>query len=223
VSLAATQIPIQAWWILLDHLPPQPNWCSQDELQRAERMLAQVRQRFLASRTALRYTLGQATHQAPEDLSFAYGPHGKPWLPQFPQIHFNLSHSQGLGFLAIAPCPIGVDVEQIELHRSAVEIAARFFPPREAEYLTRLEPLDRQRAFLCSWVAKEALLKGSGLGLAGELTKLEFDHRRQTLDGQGSAGWHLQILERPGAIAAVATPTAMPITLRNFPLPSWEP
>lgn len=222
VSSDSTPVRIDAWWLPLDQLLPQPGCCSVDELQRAERMLPQVRQRFLASRTALRYVLGEATGQPPADLVFAYSPYGKPWLPHDPQVQFNLSHSEGLGLLAIAPCPIGVDVERIERKLDLLPLAQRFFPAAEANFLAALAAADRHCAFLRSWVMKEALLKGTGQGLAGQLTELEFDHPRQILRGGDSADWHFQLLEAAGAIAAVATTDPAVLDLRNFPLPIRE-
>lgn len=212
-----TTVRIDAWWLCLDQLVPQPLWCSADELQRAERMLPQVRQRFLASRTALRYLLGQATRQPPAELVFAYGPYGKPWLPQAPQVQFNLSHSEGLGLLAIAPCAIGVDVEQLDRKLDPLPLAQRFFPAVEADYLAQLDPTARQSAFLRSWVMKEALLKATGQGLAGQLTELAFDHGQRRLQGSDRADWHCQLLEVGGAIAAVASAEPAVLDLRTSP------
>lgn len=223
VSSASRTIRVEAWWLNLDQLLPQPDWCSADELNRAVRMLPQVRSRFLAARTALRYLLSQATQLPPADLVFDYGPQGKPQLSDFPQLEFNLSHSEGLGLLAIAPCPIGVDLEQVMRPHSYIEIAQRFFPATEAHYLATLPPLAQQRAFLRSWVAKEAWLKGTGQGLAGNLSALAFDHHHQRLAGDGSDGWHLEILEPSGAIAAVATPIKTTLTLRQLSQPVWKP
>ena len=36
---------------------------------------------------------------------------GKPWLPAFPGIHFNISHCDGLAVCAFDNTPVGVDVE----------------------------------------------------------------------------------------------------------------
>jgi 4'-phosphopantetheinyl transferase len=181
-------------------------------------MLPQVRQRFLASRTALRYVLGQTTRQSPAELVFAYGPYGKPWLPQAPQVQFNLSHSEGLGLLAIAPCAIGVDVERLDRKLDPLLLAQRFFPAAEASYLAQLDAAARQSAFLRSWVMKEALLKATGQGLAGQLTELDFDHGQRMLRGSDSADWHFQLLEVDGAIAAVASVEPAVLDLRNSPL-----
>ena len=36
---------------------------------------------------------------------------GKPYFPQYPHIHFNLSHSRGAAVCALSGEPVGVDVE----------------------------------------------------------------------------------------------------------------
>ena len=40
-------------------------------------------------------------------------PLGKPYFPQYPGLHFNLSHSGPLTVCALSTLPVGVDIEQI--------------------------------------------------------------------------------------------------------------
>ena len=39
------------------------------------------------------------------------GEHGKPYFRHFPQIHFNISHSQGIAACAISDYEVGIDVD----------------------------------------------------------------------------------------------------------------
>ena len=45
---------------------------------------------------------------------------GKPWFPQYPQLHFNLSHSRGLALCGAGECPLGVDVERVRPRREGL-------------------------------------------------------------------------------------------------------
>ena len=46
---------------------------------------------------------------------FETHPGGKPYFPEYPDLHFSLSHTKGAALAAISRFPIGVDVE---FHRS---------------------------------------------------------------------------------------------------------
>ena len=98
------------------------------------------------------------------DLTLAYTEHGKPYLPHHPSIHFNLSHSGTLAVCTVGDVPVGVDVETVHDHGTAV-----------AEYCLQAEELawleqapDRARAFTRLWVRKESYIKLTGTGLSRE-------------------------------------------------------
>ena len=69
----------------------------------AERTLA-----HLLLETALRRELGLETVPP-----IARGARGKPWFPDLPDLHFNLSHSHGAAVCALHHLPVGVDVEKL--------------------------------------------------------------------------------------------------------------
>ena len=69
--------------------------------------------------------------------------YGKPGIVGLPDFHFNLSHSGSWVVCAIDNKPLGVDVQEI-CQRTDLDIAERFFSPREASDL-RLMPEHRQR------------------------------------------------------------------------------
>lgn len=101
----------------------------------------------------LQYALEQAGVQEP---FFAETALGKPYLENYPHIHFSLSHSGFWAVCAVGDAPLGVDVEQ---PRCTMEIAKRFFRPDEL-------PETEDRDFLLRlWTAKEAFVKALGRGL----------------------------------------------------------
>lgn len=63
-------------------------------------------------------------------------------------------------------CEIGVDIERVREHTDVAGLAARFYNPREQEKLAGLSSENRRQEFFRYWVAKEAVLKGKGVGLS---------------------------------------------------------
>ena len=106
----------------------------------------------------------------PSALMFQQGPTGKPALlkghaPQVPT-RFNLSHSDGRMLIAIAgEREIGVDLEQVREKAEVAKLAKRFYAPAEYERLVALSESEQTQRFYHYWVAKEAVLKGQGVGL----------------------------------------------------------
>ncbi|MCD7736265.1 MAG: 4'-phosphopantetheinyl transferase superfamily protein, partial [Lachnospiraceae bacterium] len=92
------------------------------------------------------------------------GEHGKPFFPDFPEIHFSLSHSGEMAMAVFADTEIGCD---IELKKQANEkLARRFFCPEEYAWMARAkdEP-ERKERFYRLWTLKESFLKATGWGL----------------------------------------------------------
>jgi 4'-phosphopantetheinyl transferase len=131
---------------------------------------ARDRHRFVNGRASLRRILGGYLGLEASELSFSYGPAGKPELGA-PHVgaglSFNLSHSEGWALLAVARGPrLGVDQERVRAMRDLSAVAERFFAPAEAAALERIELSLRTRAFYAIWTRKEALLKAFGAGLS---------------------------------------------------------
>jgi 4'-phosphopantetheinyl transferase len=58
---------------------------SADEMARASRFVFEKdRRRFIVARAILRQALGQHLKASPRQLTFRYGPHGKPYLESSP-------------------------------------------------------------------------------------------------------------------------------------------
>ena len=45
---------------------------------------------------------------------------GKPWFPDVPGLHFNLSHSGSLALCGADEAPLGVDVERVRPRRAGL-------------------------------------------------------------------------------------------------------
>nr|QEO74577.1 4'-phosphopantetheinyl transferase [uncultured bacterium] len=133
---------------------------------------AEDRRRFVAARQALREILAQHAGGAPADVAFAMrcarcgsARHGKPALarPAGTDLRFSATRSGDVALVAVARGrALGVDVERVDARVDHREIAARFFARGERDGLDLA-------GFYEAWTRKEALLKLSGLGLAGDL------------------------------------------------------
>ena len=187
---------------------------SADEQARAARYLREPDGRhFIAARGQLREILSAYTGIPPAGLRFTYTPQGKPALAEDAprlagELRFNLSHSAGLGLLAVAAGrEVGVDLEWSGREVDDAAISTRFFAPGEIATLRALPEPDRRQGFFNAWTRKEAYLKATGLGLALPLDSFSVslvpgDPPR--LDAP-QGGWSLYALDpAPGYTAALA-------------------
>jgi 4'-phosphopantetheinyl transferase len=175
---------VHVWQASLDLREPRLNqirrFVSGDERERADRFrFPRDRDRFLAARGILRLLLARYLRGDPERVKFRYGRSGKPELPESsrtPTLHFNISHSRGLGLFAFAHARrVGIDLEALRPVPEAEQIAERFFSPRERSALLALPRTARLESFLRLWTCKEAFLKASGEGLSRPLHEVEVE------------------------------------------------
>ena len=106
------------------------------------------------------------------------GPEGKPFLAGNPAF-VSLSHSGDYAACAIAPVPVGVDIQRIV--PVSARAVRRFCTAGELAWLER-QP-DPQRAAIALWALKESYLKASGA-----LTEAVFAAEFQIEAGGGAAG-----------------------------------
>lgn len=171
-SLRALTAPLV--WVVRDD-DPLPGWADQPHaLTRAERERAdrtrhpRAQAQFLRGRTTLRAALGSLLQIAPVEVPLVVTPDGKPVLDphaDLPELHFNVSHTDGAAVFAVSPVPVGVDVEQHRDGRDLLGLVSRFFASEEREQFSQLPHELRVSGFLRGWTCKEALLKGIGSGV----------------------------------------------------------
>ena len=103
--------------------------------------------------------------------------HEKPRLvlsPGAQRVHFNVSHSGDYAVIAVSrDAEVGVDIEQIRASQPFLDLARRFYSPREIGWLQFKAPEHRAEAFCRIWAIKEAVLKCAGLGLSVPTQKVE--------------------------------------------------
>ena len=120
------------------------------------------------------------------DIKFSENEYGKPYLEDYPDFHFNISHTRDALAVAIADNDIGVDIEHIK--KADVKIADRFFALPEKEFV--MQSADKNKAFYQIWTRKEAYIKYLGRGLSVPLTYFnvldkEISQKTQTFERRG--------------------------------------
>jgi 4'-phosphopantetheinyl transferase len=165
-NLALPEI-IRLWRVDLD-APLDVEGLSRDEVDRASRFRFPIhRQRFLAASAALRQILGQQLQCPPGEIEFTYSPAGKPSLP-CSSTQFNVARTENVALIALAPFPIGVDIELMRPVEFEM-LAGNVCSPAELRAWSKLKPEGKSRAFHTLWTRKEALLKGTGCGITEHL------------------------------------------------------
>ncbi len=156
---------VHVWRLDLDGPPQSQNLLSAGERERCNSFRhPQAARRYLNTRALTRRILAAYLNQSPDDLNLAVAEGGKPYLPDH-QLEFNLSHSQGLGLLAVGHYPLGVDLEQLRPRRYMENIAARLFGAGTASRLRAMDEEEGQHLFFRHWTAMEARQKTLGRGI----------------------------------------------------------
>jgi 4'-phosphopantetheinyl transferase len=190
------------------------------ERERASRFkFPAPRNQFVISRALLRQALGRYLEIEARDIHFRTSANGKPELAEsndlhFDDLHFNLSHTEGVTVFAIARRrQVGVDVERIRADTNALELAERFFSPPEVRWLRSQPAAQHIPSFFTCWTAKEAYIKAQGEGLSlplssfGVLPRLTGSELRLDVytDPEESRRWSMWQLELgPDLRAALA-------------------
>lgn len=89
------------------------------------------------------------------------GTYGKPYLTDYPDIHFNISHCVKGCICAVSDVPIGVDIQEIRPYSS--EITERVCSAEEMKIINNAS--DKACEFTRIWAMKESYVKMTGEGI----------------------------------------------------------
>lgn len=157
-------------------------------LERRERLLRQAgKQREpLCAYWLLRRALYEKCGW-PELPEIGYTSTGKPYFPTCPEIHFNLSHTDGAVLVGLSDQMVGVDIEKIRSLRPST--------------LRRLKIGSSAQDFFQNWVRLEARSKRDGQGIASIM-------RSEPPLQSGESYWEIDLF--PGYAAGVASGDPLP-------------
>ena len=96
---------------------------------------------------------------------FARNEHGKPFLADYPDVHFNISHCKAGIAVAVSDQPVGIDIES---YREVSDSLIRYTMNEEEQQIIR-ESEDPIRTFTEYWTKKEAVFKLRGTGITHDL------------------------------------------------------
>ena len=172
---------------------------SDDRIRRISRIEdKEARLRSIAAGLLLLYA--RLCAGLPHQAAVSYSDQGKPYFPDHPGFHFNLSHSGSWAACAVGGEEVGADIQKIVSVSESVR--KRCLTPSELNWLESLTEKDRAAGFCRVWSLKEALLKAEGKGLRlwpGDI---------QVLDGQGRISISDHVFREfaiPGYAAAVCS------------------
>ena len=95
---------------------------------------------------------------------FSYHDKGKPYFKEYPDFHFNISHSFEYVGVAVGNQELGVDIERHRKYKKP--LAERFLHPDEFAFLESLPDEDQPLQFTNIWNLKESYVKYTGEGIA---------------------------------------------------------
>ena len=163
------------------NLPRFQALLTDDERARAAAYkVAEPRDVFVLARGLLRLELGRRLECDPRDVRFDVRPSGKPDVrpadtPR-PDWRFSVSHTGKQVAIAFAfGADVGLDIERVDREVKPLDIASRYFTPKERSSLESTPESARSLAFFAGWTRKEAVVKARGLTMAESLTTTSVD------------------------------------------------
>ena len=129
--------------------------------------------RSLAAEAMLRILVGTKAGVPPHSLQIARPEGGKPFLPDFPTIHFNISHAGDWAVCAISDGAVGVDVEQIKEREIKTALLDKVLSESERAHWRASPSGEKAAVFYRCWTMKEAYAKCVGRGLGLDFTQIE--------------------------------------------------
>jgi 4'-phosphopantetheinyl transferase len=96
---------------------------------------------------------------------FGYNEHGKPFLKDYPEVHFNLSHCKNGIAVVVCDQPVGIDIES---YRQVSDSLLKYTMNEEEQRIIH-ESDDPIRTFTEYWTKKEAVFKLRGTGITHDL------------------------------------------------------
>ena len=111
-------------------------------------------------------------------IEWTVNENGKPYLPNHPDFHYNISHSGDYAVCAVGESETGVDIQ--EYRKPDMRLAKRRYTEAEYEY-TKENP---QPNFFRIWSRKESVLKAAGIGITIALNSFSVLSDELTLLGK---------------------------------------
>jgi 4'-phosphopantetheinyl transferase len=215
-EIAAEEADYQRYWHILDQTEQQHANSIKNEQQY---------KRYVAVHARLRILLGDAVNAAPEQLRIHKAEFGKPYLVDYPELAFNLSHTANKMVVVTAyHCVLGVDIELCKPRTNLAALVDKCFAEEELNYWQQLPESHQTLAFYRFWTRKEAFVKATGRGIALGLKQCVVNPQNPSEllripENYGQASkWLIQDIDLGGSIcgALVVKPNLLTNTLKHL-------
>ena len=203
--------------------------CRDERAQVRQFEYASLAAAFAIRRAARRIILASYLGIEPAEVATRDTSYGKPELSSDrPDLYFNASHSKEYGILAVnRQFPLGADVEHLR-PIDTLALAARILSPAERLEFNTVAQGDRNARMFQIWTAKEALVKGIGIGLVLRdlplislpLAPVPTVWRPAELGGRMNVHGHWHVLSTvspQGHIISLAAPAPVMVTEMDAP------
>lgn len=104
-----------------------------------------------------------------KSFKMAYGEYGKPYLPDYPDVHFNISHCDAGCAVVVADCPVGVDIQDVRPF--SWDVTRKVCCERELKKLA--ESAEPDKLFTKMWAIKESLGKMMERGISEKMQEVD--------------------------------------------------
>lgn len=175
-------------------VPSCPDWLTDYEQATVAKFSGPRLREYLTSRWLIRQAIGRGSQCPAGDCEPVSG---RPVASARPEgWHLSLSHSGGVSGCAVSGLPgIGLDLEPLDRRPHWQKVARRWFTPDEQAWLLAN---NSHEDFLRVWTLKEAWLKATGRGIAGNLQTLEVLPDFSLRGDCHEPGWHAASAELEG-------------------------
>jgi len=206
---------IECWIGQFDAGVIQSQWQILNEEERVRALAIKNpchRDRYVMVRSCLRQILAFKLSIEPGQIRFSKAEHGKPYLADYPELAFNLSHTGDHWAIAVGwHCRVGIDIEIAKPRNSLAGLVEKCFAEPEAAYWHRLPEAQQIAEFYRFWTRKEAFTKATGRGIALGLSQCVINTNKPTEllsvpdDYQPASAWQIRDLTLDnGIFGAVA-------------------
>lgn len=107
-----------------------------------------------------------------EETPVVFGELGKPSLKEYPDVHYNLTHADGIAACLAADTECGIDAERVRQYRP--NVIKRTFSEKEKALIESTPEEERNLLFFRLWTLKEAYVKAIGIGVSYPMNTVEF-------------------------------------------------
>jgi 4'-phosphopantetheinyl transferase len=121
------------------------------------------RKRGLISEILARYFICDMLKVKNSEIILSTNKYGKPFVKNYSQIEYNISHSNEFIVCAIGNQPVGIDIEQIS--NIDLILSKKVFSVQEYEAFRKIGNSKKREYFYLLWTLKESFIKAKGFGL----------------------------------------------------------